>query len=149
MDAQHSQQSYAFSIAPIMKIYADSFEAWKHNCDAFAAGAKEYTGQKASYSSSPAKSAYDTAFTGWQKSGEELFKRFVEHQIELCHFFASRWETYLKLPGQLAHCQSPAEIGQVQAAFLSQCASDYMQEASKLSQPMGELMSNWTAPRHV
>jgi hypothetical protein len=149
MDAHQSQQSYAFSMAPIMKMYMDSFEAWKHNYDAFTAGAKDYTGQHTSYSSNTAKPAFDTAFTGWQKSGEELFRRFVEHQIELCRFFASRWENYLKLPDQLAHCQSPAEMGQVQAAFFTQFASDYMQEASKLSQAVGELMSHWAAPRHV
>jgi len=136
-------------MAPIMKIYMESFEVWKHNYEALTGGMKEYQGLQTAYSSSGTKPAYDNALAGWQKTGEEFFKRFVEQQIELCRFFASRWETYLKLPGQLAHCQTPAEMGQVHAAFLSQCASDYMQEASKLSQPMGELMSHWGAPRHV
>jgi hypothetical protein len=148
MNGQQSQQSPAFSMAPIMKIYMDSFEAWKHSYDALTAGAKEYQGHTA-HSSSASGTAYDAAFANWQKTGEEVFKRFVEQQIELCRFFGRRWENYLKLPDKLAHCQTPAELGQLQAAFLSQFASDYMQEANKLSQPMGELMSHWAAPRHV
>lgn len=150
MNGQQSQQFPAFSMAPFMKMYIDSFEAWKHNYEALAAGAKEYQVQQTVISNSGgAKPAYDAALASWQKSGEDVFKHFVQQQIELCRFFAARWENYLKLPDKLAHCHTPAEMGQVQAAFLSQFASDYMQEATKLSQPMGELMSHWTAPRHV
>jgi hypothetical protein len=143
----NGQQSSAFGIAPIMKMYMDSLETWKHNYDALTGGMNQ--GQQTTHTGNPGRSAYDAAVASWQKSGEEVFKRFVEQQIELCRFFASRWETYLKLPDKLAHCQSPAEMGQVQAAFLNQFASDYMQEANKLSQPVGELMSHWTAPRHL
>jgi hypothetical protein len=125
----------------------DSIEAWKQNCEALTASAKEYQGQQAALSSNTTKSAGDAAFVSWQKTAEEVFKRFVEQQIELCHFFAIRWENYLKLPGQLARCQTPVEVGQVQTAFLSQFASDYMQEASKLSQPVAELTSRWAVPR--
>jgi len=149
MNGQQSQQPLAFSMAPIMKMYMDSFEAWKHGYEALMPGTKEFQGQQTAHSSNAAKSAYDATVAGWQKSGEEVFKRFVEQQIELCRFCASRWESYLKLPDKLAHCQTPAEMGQVQAAFLSQFASDCMQEAGRLSQPMGELMSHWAAPRHV
>jgi hypothetical protein len=149
MNGQQSEQSSAFGIAPIMKMYMDSLETWKHSYDALTAGAKVYQEQPTAHSSNVTKSTYDAAFVSWQKSGEEVFKHFVEQQIELCRFFASRWENYLKLPDKLAHCHTPAEMGQVQAAFLSQFASDYMQEASKLSRPIGELMSHWAAPRHV
>jgi hypothetical protein len=145
----NGQQSSAFTIAPIMKIYMDSLETWKHNYEALMAGSKEYPRQQAANSGNATKFAYEAAFANWQKSGEEVFKRFVEQQIELCRFLAARWETYLKLPDQLAHCHSPAEMGQVQAAFLSQFANDYMQEANKLSQPMGELIAHWAGPRHV
>jgi hypothetical protein len=137
----NGQQSPAFSIAPIMKMYMDSVEAWKQNYEALAAGAKEYQAQQTAQSSSGTKPAYEAAIASWQKPGEDVFKRFVEQQIELCHFFAARWENYLKLPEQLAHCNTPAEIGQVQAAFLSRFASDYMQEAGKLCQPYGDFMS--------
>jgi hypothetical protein len=149
MNGQQSPQSYAFSIAPIMKMYMDSWETWKHSYEAFIPGAKEYQGQQTAHSSNATNFSYDAAFASWVKSGEETFSRFVEQQIELSRFFASRWENYMKLPGQLAHCHTPAEMGQVQAAFLSQFASDYMQEVNKLYQPVGELMSHWAAPRHV
>src|SRR5262249_31786665 len=122
--SMNGQQSPAFGIAPIMKMYMDSLETWKHNYDALTGGMKEYQGQKPANPAKEKRSAYDAAVASWQKSGEEVFKRFVEQQIELCHFFASRWEAYLKLPDKLAHCHSPAEMGQVQAAFLNQFASD-------------------------
>jgi hypothetical protein len=149
MNGQHSEQATAFSIAPIMNMYMDSLETWKHSYDALTAGMKESQGQPATHFSNATRSAYNAAFASWQKSGEEVFKHFVEQQIELCHFFAGRWENYLKLPDKLAHCQTPAEMGQVQAAFFNQFATDYMREAGKLSQPIGELVSHWAAPRHV
>jgi hypothetical protein len=145
----NGQQSPAFSIAPIMKMYVDSVEAWKQNYEALAAGAKEYQAQHTAHSASGTQPAYDAAAASWQKSGGDFFKRFVEQQIELCHFFAARWENYLKLPEQLAHCHTPAEMAQLQAAFLGRFASDYMQEANKLCQPFGEFMSRWAAARQV
>ena len=143
----NGQQSSAFGIAPIMKMYMDSLETWKHNYDALTGGMNQ--GQQTTHTGNPGRSAYDAAVASWQKSGEEVFKHFVEQQIELCRFLAGRWENYLKLPDKFAHCQTPAEMGQVQAAFLNQFATDYMREAGKLSQPIGELMTHWAAPRHV
>ena len=75
----------------------------------------------------------DAAMLTWQKSGEEIFKRFVQNQMELCHFFGHRCEQYLKLPEQLSQCRSLTELGEPQSAFLSKFASDYMQEAGKLA----------------
>lgn len=144
MTATPSLQSYEFNITPIMKMYLDSMEAWKKNYEAIS-GTGKINNQ--TYSE-PAKPAYDSAVANWQKSGEEAFKRFIDQQVELCRFFASRWEQYLKLPAQFAHCQTPAEAAQIQVSFLSQFAADYMQETGKLAQPMGELMSQWAGMRH-
>ena len=77
-------------------------------------------------------SAYDAALLNWQKSGEEIFKHFVQNQMELCHFFGHRCEQYLKLSEQLSQCRSLTELGNLQSSFLSQFASDYLQEAGKL-----------------
>jgi hypothetical protein len=142
MAAHQSPQSFEFNVAPLMKMYADSIEAWKRNYESLAMNAK---GAQSPYMPADSQTAYDAAIATWQKSGEELFKRFSEQQIEIYRFFIARWEEFLKLPAKLAQCRTPAEAGQVQAAFLSQFATDYMQEAQKLSQPIGELMSHWTA----
>ncbi len=143
MNAQQSPQSAYLNMAPVMKMYLDSMEAWKKNYDSLNANGK--TAQPA-YSPEDAKVAYDSALANWHKSGEEVYKRFVEQQIEICRFFAARWEQYLKLPGQLAHCQTPADLQQVQTNFLSQFANDYVRETGKLSRPVGELMSHLAAP---
>jgi hypothetical protein len=148
MTAQQPQHSFAFSAAPIMKIYLDSLEAWKQNYEALTMPEGEGHGRRPAYEPVMPKPAYDTGFGNWQKSGEETFRRFVESQMEVCRFFASRWESYLKLPAQLAHCQTPAQIAQVQAGFLSQCAGDYMQEAAKLSQSLMESAPGFDFGRH-
>jgi hypothetical protein len=144
MNAHQSPQSFDFSVGPVMKMYLDSVEAWKKNYEAFTMNPK---GVQSIYSLDSAKTSYEPPFPGWHKTGEEFFKRFVEQQIELCRFFASRWEQYLKLSDQLAQCHSPADFGQVQAAFMNQAANDYMHEAAKLAQPMGEFTSYWTVNR--
>jgi hypothetical protein len=137
-----SQQPFEFNMAPLMKMYADSIEAWKKNYESVASNAK--LGQSP-FQAAPSGFARDSALGAWQKSGEEFFKKFSDQQVEIYRFFASRWEHYLKLPAQLAQCKTPAEAAQVQAAFMSQFASDFMHETQKLAQPVAELMSKWSA----
>ena len=142
MTAQYSAQSFDFNIAPVVKMYLDSMEAWKKNYEAITGNVKT---AQASYPAEGTKALQDSVLAFWQKSGAEVVKRFVEQQIELCRFFAGRWEQYLKLTEQLAHCNTPADMGQVQTEFLSQFANDYMRETSKLSVPAGDLASRWAA----
>jgi hypothetical protein len=79
----------------------------------------------------------DAAMLTWQKSGEEIFKRFVQNQMELCHFFGHRCEQYLNLPKQISQCRSLTELGELQSAFLSKFANDYLLEAGKLTRQGG------------
>ncbi len=144
MNAHQSPQSFDFNVGPVMKMYLDSVEAWKKNYEALTMNQK---GIPNIYSMDGAKNPYESGLPAWNKTGEEFFKRFVEQQIELCRFFASRWEQYLRLSEQLSQCQSPADYGQVQAAFMNQAANDYMHEAGKLNQPLGEFMSHMTINR--
>jgi len=138
----NQQQPLEFNVAPLLKMYTDSIEAWKRNYESLASNMQ--AGQSP-FQGAASHLPYDTALATWQKSGEELFKKFSEHQVELYRFFASRWEQYLKLPAQLAQARTPAEAAQVQSAFMSQFASDFMHESQKLSQPVAELMANWSA----
>jgi hypothetical protein len=80
----------------------------------------------------------DAAMLNWQKPGAEIFKRFVQNQMELCHFFGHRCEQYLKLPEQLSQCRSLTELGELQSAFLSKFASDYLLGAGKLTGSMAK-----------
>ena len=145
-----AQPSSPFDIAPMLKTYMESIELWKKNYENMMKSAKDMQGTSGSNEaahvkhSSAGASASDAALLNWQKSGEELFKRFVENQIELCHFFSGRWEQYLKLPEQLSQCRSLTELGNLQSSFLSQFANDYiMHETEKLAHPVAELMTNW------
>ena len=144
-----AQQSVPFDISPMLKVYMEPFEFWKRNYENMMKNAKDMQGPfqangTAQFTHPPAggASAPDAALLNWQKSGEELFKRFVQNQIELCHFFSSRWEQYLNLPEQLSQCRSLTEFGQLQSSFLNQFANDYMHETEKLAQPVAELMKN-------
>jgi hypothetical protein len=127
--------SSTFDIAPMWKTYMESIEVWKKNYGSFLNGTpSRANGIGENSGAGLAASFYDGALSQWQKSGEELFKKFVQYQIELCHFFGMRWEQYLKLPEQLSQCRSLTELGDLQSAFLSKFASDYIQEAGKLAQ---------------
>jgi len=136
------QPSSPFDISPMWKMYMEPIELWKKNYETFlnstpSAAAGESTGGKAD--SDSAASFFDGALWHWQKSGEELFKSFVQNQIELCEFLRDRWAQYLKLPEQLTQCRSLTELGKLQSAFLHEFASDYMQEMEKRAQPVAEL----------
>jgi hypothetical protein len=99
-----AQPSSPFDISPMLKMYTESMELWKQNYENMMKNAKDTQGAfgangTAQVTPSPAgsTSSHDAALLNWQKSGEDLFKRFVQNQIELCQFFGSRWEQYLKL----------------------------------------------------
>ena len=145
-----AQPSSPFDISPMLKMYMESIELWKKNYDNMMKNAKDTQGApeangaaQVTHSPAGSASAHDAAVLNWRKSGEDLFKRFVQSQIELCHFFGSRWEHYLKLPDQLSQCRSLTELGNLQSSFLSQFANDYMHETEKLAHPVAELMANW------
>jgi len=143
--AQTNQRA-DLDLGPALKLYIDGMESWKkqyENLLQTAIPAQSVSPYK------PVRPSQDEAMSSWQKSGQELFKRFVEQQVELCRFFGKRWEEYLALPGQFADCKTPAEAGQMQLAFMNQMAADYAQESAKLMQPMGDLMAKWVSGRHA
>jgi hypothetical protein len=124
-----------FDFAPALRMYLDNIESWRKHYEKIT---------QAPISTDPVSSAYEQTVTSLQKNGQEVFKRFVEQQIEICRFLGKRWENYLELPDQLARCRSPADFGQTQLAFLNQLASEYAQESGKIMQPMSDLMAKLT-----
>ena len=151
-----AQPSSPFDISPMLKMYTESIELWKKNYENMMNNAKDTQGAfeangaaQVTHSPPGSTSAHDAALLNWQKSGEELFKRFVQNQIELCHFFGSRWEHYLKLPHQLSQCRSLTELGNLQSSFLSQFAKDYMHETEKLAKPVAELMTSGAGAKNA
>jgi hypothetical protein len=136
-----TQPSSPFDISSMFKLYKETIDLWKKDYENFLKGAllpaDSFNGKRADVES--ITSAYDAALLDWQKSGDELFKRFVQNQIELCHFFGNCWEQYLKLPEQLSQCRSLTELGNLQSSFLNQFARDYMQETEKLAKPVADL----------
>ena len=134
-----TQLSSPFDISPTLKMYMEFIELWKRNYENFLKsaplGADGMDGNKAEVEN--ITSPNNATLLNWQESGEEIFKRFVQNQMELCHFFGHRWEQYLKLPEQLTRCRSLTELGELQSAFLSKFASDYLQEAGKLARQGG------------
>ncbi len=147
MDSQtQTAQRFDFDIAPVLKMYLDSIETWKKNYEKFA---QAMPALQSSGAHDPVSPTFDQAMANWQKAGEEVFKRFIEQQIELCRFFGKRWELYLKLPEQFSSCKTPADVAQMQMTFFNQMAAEYAQEGSRLAMPMNELMSRWLTGRHA
>jgi hypothetical protein len=149
-----AQPSSPFDISPMLKMYTESSELWKKNYENMMKNAKDTQGDfgangaaQVTHSPAGSTSTHDAALSNWRKSSEHLFKRLVQSQIELCHFFGSRWEQYLKLPEQLSQCRSLTEFGNLQSSFLSQFAKDYMHETEKLAHPVAELMTNWSSAK--
>ena len=136
-----TEPSSTFDIAPMWKMYMEPIELWKKNYETFLKStpfrADGLDGKEAEVES--ITSSNDAALLNWQKSGEEIFKRFVQNQMELCQFFGHRWEQYLKLPEQLTQCRSLTELGSLQSSFLSQFANDYMQETEELAKPVADV----------
>lgn len=139
MDRQ-KQSAQNIDLTPALKMYLDSVESWKQNYEKLV-----QSSNVAAHAHDPgsAASIYGRDSDRWQKAGEEIFKNFVEEQIEICRFFGKRWERYLDLPEQITHCKTPAEIGQLQLAFLTRMAAEYAQESAKLMQPMNEFIAKW------
>ena len=136
-----AEPSSPFDFSPMFKMYMKTIELWKKDYEIFLKSAPlpadGIDGKRAEAES--ITSPNDAALLDWQKSGDELFKRFVQNQIEVCHFFGHRWEQYLKLSEQLSQCRSLTELGNLQSSFLSQFANDYMQETEKLAKPVADL----------
>jgi hypothetical protein len=128
-------------ISPTLKMYMEFIEFSKRNYENFLKSAplraNGMDGKKAEVES--ITSPNDAATLNWQKSGEKIFKRFVQNQMELWQFLGERWEQYLNLPEQISKCRSLAELGELQSAFLSKFANDYLLEAGKLAGSVAEL----------
>jgi hypothetical protein len=151
MTTERQAQANPFDMSPVLRMYMESIEAWSKNYETFVKNAQsaypgeDVSGKAAAEATHAAESAappMEAAAIHWQKSSEELFKRFVENQVEICRFFGVRWEQYLKLPEQLSHVHSLTELGAIQSQFMSQFANDYMHETETLAKPVAEAMTN-------
>jgi hypothetical protein len=154
MDPQ--AQANPFDASPVLRMYMDSIEIWRKNYETFVKKAQDAspgaelggkTAAQATRAAESAASAMDAAILNWQKSNEELFKRFVENQAEICRFFGGRWEQYLKLSEQVSHARSLTEFGNIQSQFMSQFANDYMHETEKLAKPVAEVMTSMASSK--
>jgi hypothetical protein len=145
MTAPQAWPRLGFDVAPVWQMYIDSMENWKRSYESLGQSA---SGNQGSLSHERVAAHDNAPALDWQKSAEELLRRFVAQQIDLCRFFGHRWEQYLRLSGQVARCRSASELGQIQTAFLSQLATDYANESAKLMQPFGMALPNWLANRH-
>jgi hypothetical protein len=148
MTAPQAWPPLDFDVAPVWKMYIDSMENWKRTYENLARSTNCNQGSFARDSIAAYDKADTTPALDWQKSAEELFRRFVEQQIGLCRFFGHRWEEYLRLYDQVTRCRSASEFGQIQTAFLTGLAADYANESAKLMQPFGMAASNWLVNRH-
>ncbi len=138
----HAQQSLTqprFDTSSVMDMYLASVDAWKKNLDAFA----EASGSRAKQRSEmpPPAAVMEKTSAQLQKSGEDLFRRVIEEQMELCRFFGKRWEQYLSLPADISRCHSAADIAQLQLSFLTRMAADYGIEGRHFAQTFQELVS--------
>jgi len=138
----HAQQSLTqprFDTSSVMDMYLASVDAWKKNLDAFAEASRPQQKQRSELPAPAA--AMEKTSVQIQKTSENMFRRVIEEQIELCRFFGKRWEQYLSLPADMSRCHSPADIAQLQLSFLTRMAADYGIEGRHVAQTFQELVS--------
>lgn len=137
-------QQHDFSFAPALKIYLDSVESWKKNCEKIVQQTQEIANSR---NAALPPYANEQTVEGWQKMGEVMFRSYVERQIELCSFFGRRWERYLELPERMAQCKTPGDLVQLEREFVTRMAQDYADEGAKLARPLAELADKWPSGR--
>ena len=129
-----------FDISPTLKMYMEFIEFSKRNYENFLKSAplraNGMDGKKAEVESitfltmPPCKLA---------KNGRENLQAFRAKPDGALAILGGRWEQYLNLPGQISQCRSLTELGELQSAFLSKFANDYLLEAGKLAGSVAEL----------
>ncbi|MGI9570230.1 MAG: phasin family protein [Desulfobulbia bacterium] len=62
------------------------------------------------------------------------FSKLSKWQQEVISFYARRLEFYSKVPEQLAKCQNPQDVYELQAQFFTKLFSDYRSEAAVISE---------------
>jgi hypothetical protein len=143
-NAQQTLSQTPFDPGAVFDMYLASMDALKKNFDAFVQASRPQQGQTGGALSPVA--AVENTPAQLQKSGEDIFRRAVELQVELCRFFGKKWEQYLDL---VSRCRSASDIAQVQSAFLSKMAAGYDIEGRRLAQAFQELGSAWMAAAPV
>src|SRR5271157_1841174 len=124
---------------PFLNMCRESIDAWQkgyNGSNDFAQASRPQQGQ-ANAALNPA-AAYENTSAQMQKTGGHIFRRAVEHQIELGRFFGKRQARYLDFWSDIAHCQSAADRVRVQSAFLTEMAAAYGLESRRLAQGFQE-----------
>lgn len=140
MDNQ-SQAVPNMDIAPALKMYLESIESWKENYKKLL----ENTNTQSAANQNPLAEGYNQALANWQSASGELYRRFIDDQVELCRFLSHRWESYRDLPRQVTRCRNPADLGQLQIDFITRMMSEYAQESMKLMQPINDMLTKYSA----
>lgn len=145
--AQQSLSQARFDAGPVLDIYLASLEAWKKNFDAFAEASQQQTKQITK--TQAASVTIESTSNQLEKTGADVFRRLIQEQVELCRFFGKRWEQYLSLPSDISRCHSPADLAQLQLAFLTKMAADYGIECRHFARTSQELVSELMAVQPI
>ncbi len=142
-ESHHALSQPGFDAGPVLGMYFAPFDAWKKNLDALAEGSWSQSKQQVEIRT--ADGDLYKAPTQLQNYSDNIFRRMVEQQIELCRFFSKRWEQYLSLTSDISGCRSIADLAQLQFAFLSKMATDYSVEGCHFAGTLQKLTSSWMA----
>ena len=94
---------------PILNMYRESIDAWQNGYNGYNDFVQTSRPQQEQTNAAlnPA-AAYENMSAQKQKTGEHIFRRAVEHHVELGRFFGKRQERYLDFWSDIAHCQARA-----------------------------------------
>jgi hypothetical protein len=123
---QVAQQDYAHLA---FKMYCDALQQWKKTYE----GAIERSKNPAILGKIEISSS-ERPNTTSQNFGAQFFRRAIEGQMGLCHFFQNRWSNYMNLPDAFSTCRSPLEMLPLQVSFMKQFIEDYANEGARMIQ---------------
>ncbi|HZV22081.1 MAG TPA: hypothetical protein VE986_11115 [Hyphomicrobiales bacterium] len=137
----------AFDLTPYLALYRESIEAWQKNLESFmqASWQQGEPYRAAPSAPAPARKPANEINAQAQTAGEAFMRRLVEEQLELFRFCGRTWEQYLSFWGSVLRSRSPAEVAQSQSMFLTQLASDYCAESTRLVQAFSDALHQGTA----
>src|SRR5664279_271823 len=84
--------SDAENVYGVLRALEEKLREHDEECKGHARRFRGKRSRAGQHSPAGSTSTHDAALSNWLKSSEHLFKRLVQSQIELCHFFGSRWE---------------------------------------------------------
>lgn len=87
----------------------------------------------------------------WTQTNAEIVSGTAEIAQEVVSFWQSRFQADVNAWKALLECRTPGDLFECQRKFVEKTATDYVEEANKLSSRLVQIVGNkaWQPPQHT